>query len=226
MTTATTDETKHSSKDSIETKTDVGTTIVTITSCEENRCTPVAVTTGVITITENDTVYTTYCPLPTTKGDTSENVAPTTTTGAPGAPKSTIEKEEASRSKGEQGVHEVTAEKTTVTMGAEKTTGTTSAASGEETTVAGGAHEVPEETKTSTVVVASESKGTNTEESATTVATIAPVEVQSEESTEKASSTAAATEEVPVSTYEGKGVRSFAMENIMTIPLLCLALLF
>ncbi|KAI5970837.1 CHT2 [Candida margitis] len=50
------------------TVTDIKTTIVTITSCEENKCSEVPVTTGVLTISEIDTVYTTYCPLPTTTG--------------------------------------------------------------------------------------------------------------------------------------------------------------
>ncbi|KAI5964658.1 uncharacterized protein KGF55_001727 [Candida pseudojiufengensis] len=40
------------------------TTVVTITSCSANHCTPVSsFTTGLTVITENDTVYTTYCPL-------------------------------------------------------------------------------------------------------------------------------------------------------------------
>lgn len=38
-------------------------TTVTITSCSDNKCTEVPVETGVTTVTENDTVYTTYCPL-------------------------------------------------------------------------------------------------------------------------------------------------------------------
>lgn len=50
----------------ISTATDIHTTIVTITSCDDNKCTVVPVTTGVLTVSEVDTVYTTYCPLPTT----------------------------------------------------------------------------------------------------------------------------------------------------------------
>ncbi|EMG48401.1 hypothetical protein G210_1033 [Candida maltosa Xu316] len=54
------------------TVTEIGTTVVTITSCEENKCHETAVTTGVVTVTEIDTTYTTYCPL------TSEEAAPST----------------------------------------------------------------------------------------------------------------------------------------------------
>ncbi|ONH68104.1 form wall Protein 1 [Cyberlindnera fabianii] len=53
------------------------TTVVTITSCEENKCTEVPVTTGltVVTVTSSGVVteYTTYCPL------TSEDVTSTAT---------------------------------------------------------------------------------------------------------------------------------------------------
>ncbi|KAI3403262.2 CHT2 [Candida oxycetoniae] len=45
------------------TVTDIGTTVVTITSCKENKCTEVPVTTGVVCVTDVSTVYTTYCPL-------------------------------------------------------------------------------------------------------------------------------------------------------------------
>ena len=49
------------------TATDVSTTVVTITSCEEDKCHETAVTTGVTTVTEGTTIYTTYCPLPSTE---------------------------------------------------------------------------------------------------------------------------------------------------------------
>ncbi|CAI5760810.1 unnamed protein product [Candida verbasci] len=49
------------------TVTDIATTVVTITSCEENKCHETAVTTGLTTVTELETTYTTYCPLPTTE---------------------------------------------------------------------------------------------------------------------------------------------------------------
>ncbi|CCG23916.1 Pga38 protein [Candida orthopsilosis Co 90-125] len=39
------------------------TTLVTVTSCSENKCSEVPKTTGVKIISELDTVYTTYCPL-------------------------------------------------------------------------------------------------------------------------------------------------------------------
>ena len=47
------------------TVTDIQTTVVTITSCEEDKCSTVPVTTGLTTVTEWDTTYTTYCPLST-----------------------------------------------------------------------------------------------------------------------------------------------------------------
>ena len=50
---------------STQTVTDVATTVVTITSCQDNKCDLATVTTGVTVVTELDTVYTTYCPLPT-----------------------------------------------------------------------------------------------------------------------------------------------------------------
>ncbi|KAI5908283.1 Chitinase 2 [Candida parapsilosis] len=51
------------------------TTLVTITSCSENKCSEVPKTTGVKIISELDTVYTTYCPL-------TEVSEPSTTTTA------------------------------------------------------------------------------------------------------------------------------------------------
>lgn len=48
---------------STSTKTDIHTTVITITSCDDHKCTKVPVTTGLTTVTELDTIYTTYCPL-------------------------------------------------------------------------------------------------------------------------------------------------------------------
>lgn len=45
------------------TETDIQTTVVTITSCSEDKCDTHAVTTGLTTVTSEETVYTTYCPL-------------------------------------------------------------------------------------------------------------------------------------------------------------------
>lgn len=42
---------------------DIDTTVITITSCHEHKCTKVPVTTGVTTVTLESTSYTTYCPL-------------------------------------------------------------------------------------------------------------------------------------------------------------------
>lgn len=47
----------------ISTVTDVQKTVVTITSCSAHKCVATPVTTGVVVVTDIDTVYTTYCPL-------------------------------------------------------------------------------------------------------------------------------------------------------------------
>lgn len=44
---------------------DIQTTVVTITSCSDNKCQEKAVTTGLTTVSDETTVYTTYCPLTT-----------------------------------------------------------------------------------------------------------------------------------------------------------------
>ena len=62
------------------TATDIQTTVVTITSCEENKCHETEVTTGVTTVTEVETTYTTYCPLPTTEAPKSSVASNSTTT--------------------------------------------------------------------------------------------------------------------------------------------------
>ena len=69
------------------------TTLVTITSCSENKCSEVPKTTGVKIISELDTVYTTYCPL-------TEVSEPSTTTTAPHseAPHSEVPHSEAPKS--------------------------------------------------------------------------------------------------------------------------------
>ena len=41
-------------------------TIITVTDCGNKTCTPHPVTTGVTTVTDQSTIYTTYCQLPTT----------------------------------------------------------------------------------------------------------------------------------------------------------------
>ncbi|CUM56752.1 uncharacterized protein AC631_05107 [Debaryomyces fabryi] len=61
---------------STETVSDVATTVITITSCQDNKCDLATVTTGLTVVTELDTVYTTYCPL------TTESIAPSTSTGS------------------------------------------------------------------------------------------------------------------------------------------------
>ena len=70
-----------------ETKTNVETAVVTITSCSDNACSTGVHTTGVTTITENDTVYTTYCPVSEAPaGTTPAGEAPAGTTPAGEAP--------------------------------------------------------------------------------------------------------------------------------------------
>lgn len=48
-----------------QTETDIQTTVITINSCSNNKCAEVPVTTGLTTVTEVDTIFTTYCPLST-----------------------------------------------------------------------------------------------------------------------------------------------------------------
>jgi hypothetical protein len=56
------------------TEDDVKTTVITVTSCEEDKCSEAAVTTGVTVVTSTingaETEYTTYCPLTTVKPST------------------------------------------------------------------------------------------------------------------------------------------------------------
>lgn len=47
------------------TNVELSTTVVTITSCESNKCSNILKTTGLTVVTEEHTSYTTYCPLPT-----------------------------------------------------------------------------------------------------------------------------------------------------------------
>lgn len=59
-------------------------TTITITSCSDNKCSEVPVETGVTTVTENDTTYTTYCPISeesTIYSDTTITTVITTTKG-------------------------------------------------------------------------------------------------------------------------------------------------
>ncbi|KAI5959417.1 PGA62 [Candida pseudojiufengensis] len=46
--------------------TDIQTKTLTITSCSEDKCSLKTIETGILTVTELDTTYTTYCPLPST----------------------------------------------------------------------------------------------------------------------------------------------------------------
>ncbi|CAI5759419.1 unnamed protein product [Candida verbasci] len=46
------------------TVTNIQTTVVTITTCHEDKCHETAVTTGLTTVTDLKTTYTTYCPIP------------------------------------------------------------------------------------------------------------------------------------------------------------------
>ncbi|KAI5970809.1 PGA62 [Candida margitis] len=121
---------KNSVEGTVGTRTKVGTTIVTITSCVNDKCTLATVTTGVVTFTENDTVYTTYCSLPTTA---------TTATGTGGSNEDGVSTTKAHQtSSGSEGRHQSAKESGAVTN-------TTAAAS-----VSG----TPKETKTSSTTIA------------------------------------------------------------------------
>lgn len=52
-----------SNTDFTATESDIKTTTLTITSCSDHKCTKVPVVTGLTTVTEGTTSYTTYCPL-------------------------------------------------------------------------------------------------------------------------------------------------------------------
>lgn len=57
------------------TYTDIETTVITITSCEDDKCTEVPVTTGVVVKSDETTTYTTYCELTETVEGSAETVA-------------------------------------------------------------------------------------------------------------------------------------------------------
>lgn len=75
--------TQPSTTDAPSTKTEETTTVVTITSCDDNKCSIVPRTTGltVVTITSNDmvTAYTTYCPLTGETSSSAETSVPAET---------------------------------------------------------------------------------------------------------------------------------------------------
>lgn len=60
------------------TKTNIATTVITITSCSDHVCTPVPVTTGLTTVYKVDTSYVTYCPLTDEPVPTTKAPVPTT----------------------------------------------------------------------------------------------------------------------------------------------------
>ncbi|KAI5962965.1 uncharacterized protein KGF55_002757 [Candida pseudojiufengensis] len=68
------------------TVTDIGTTIITVTSCHEDKCTEVPVTTGILTVTEEFTTYTTYCPLTSEEEGEKTTVAGESSTESSAAP--------------------------------------------------------------------------------------------------------------------------------------------
>ncbi|CEP22667.1 YWP1 [Cyberlindnera jadinii] len=167
-------------------KNDVKTTVVTITSCEDQACTEVPVTTGATVVTSEFegalTSYTTYCPLPssvpqvipTATSTTTEHVAETT---------GEVTTEGATTEKGD--VAATTAATTEVT-----TEGAAEGAAGETTTVVNG--------ETVTVAPAA----------AVTTTSIPVVEAQS--TSEEAGETASAT----IVTFEGKGSKLTALSAL------------
>lgn len=70
------------------TATVVDKTTVTITSCEDHVCTEVPVVTGVTTVTLDSTIYTTYCPLPSSVAPQSSAPASKNGTSSSAAPSS------------------------------------------------------------------------------------------------------------------------------------------
>ena len=94
------------------------TTVITVTSCSNNACSKTKVTTGVVVVTSEDTIYTTFCPLTETTPVTS-SVDSTAETSAPesSAPETTAE-----TSAPESSVPETTAESTTPESSAPEST--------------------------------------------------------------------------------------------------------
>ena len=90
------------------------TTVITVTSCSNNACSKTKVTTGVVVVTSEDTIYTTFCPLTETTPVTS-NVDSTAETSAPesSVPETTAESTTPESTAPESTVPETTAESTT-----------------------------------------------------------------------------------------------------------------
>ncbi|KGQ89475.1 hypothetical protein MEO_02341, partial [Candida albicans P94015] len=61
------------------------TTVITVSSCYEDKCSVSSVTTGVVTISSEETIYTTYCPI------TSSITIPVPNTSTPAAPGTPVE---------------------------------------------------------------------------------------------------------------------------------------
>lgn len=57
------------------------TTVITVTSCENNACSDVPVTTGVTVVAKDETTYTTYCPLADEGASKSQNTEVLTSVG-------------------------------------------------------------------------------------------------------------------------------------------------
>ncbi|SCV02408.1 LANO_0F17722g1_1 [Lachancea nothofagi CBS 11611] len=70
------------SNNSVTSSTDsqLSTTVVTVTSCSDNKCSESAVTTGLTTVYQDHTTYTTYCPLAGVTANTSKSGSPSTAT--------------------------------------------------------------------------------------------------------------------------------------------------
>lgn len=66
-----------STTDAPATETNIHSTVITVTSCSEDKCSKVEKTTGLTTVTKDNTIYTTYCPLTT---ETPEPETPKTKT--------------------------------------------------------------------------------------------------------------------------------------------------
>lgn len=191
------DENGSSKKPTDESTEQIEITTVIRTTCHANTCSSVPVITGLTTVTENNTVYTTYCPLPTSTAVTEANegelktdttmmgateIADTTTKGAG-----------------------TTAAAITATSEADETKIATITGVGEETNGA------------NTVTLASGAQGESTSSSNVPVSQLQTVAGESNQSTSP--------QESDVSVYEGNGARSLKMESILTVPLFLLTLI-
>jgi len=196
----------------------IDTTTVTITTCQKDKCFTVPVVTGLTTVTKSNTVYTTYCPLPTT--DTAIAEA-SQGESEPGTAKTEVVIETSvSVTKGEETI--VVGATVTVTDEADETELTTVTIGG---AGSGGAGE--EMTTAANTVAPITTTSVAQEESPKSISSVQVSEQQQTVAVESSQSSSSRVPESSVSVYEGVGVgfESFRMGSVFTLPLFLLTLI-